>query len=201
VEYSEVIRRRRMVRHFTDRPVPAEATERILRSALRAPSGGFSQGWAFLALTDQDDRDRFWSCVPNAVAHAPELRPAPVVIVPLAHERSYTERYRQPDKLADDPDGPRFSVPYWFVDTGMATLLMLLTAVDEHLDACFFTVDLPEIPVLRSVFGIPGDYDPLGALAIGYRAPELPPQAGRIAERRLGVDRLVHRGRWGSHRA
>ncbi|HLH46415.1 MAG TPA: nitroreductase family protein, partial [Acidimicrobiales bacterium] len=64
MEFSEVVRRRRMVRSYADRPLPADAVERILANALRAPSAGFSQGWAFLALTDAQDRARFWGFVP-----------------------------------------------------------------------------------------------------------------------------------------
>ena len=46
-----MVRRRRMVRDYDpDRPVPADVRERLLAHALRAPSAGFSQGWAFLVL-------------------------------------------------------------------------------------------------------------------------------------------------------
>ena len=44
MEYSEVIRRRRMVRHYTEQPIKPDVVEKILASALRAPSAGFSQG-------------------------------------------------------------------------------------------------------------------------------------------------------------
>ena len=60
---------------------------------------------------------------------------APVVIVPLSHKDAYLERYAQPDKGWTDRDEARWPVPYWDVDTGMASLLMLLTAVDEGLGA------------------------------------------------------------------
>ena len=47
MEFQEVVRRRRMVRNYDpDRPVPAEVRERLLANALRAPSAGFTQGWA-----------------------------------------------------------------------------------------------------------------------------------------------------------
>ncbi|MFI5882111.1 nitroreductase family protein [Streptomyces sp. NPDC051554] len=49
MEFSEVVRRRPMIRHYSDRSLTPEVTERILASALRAPSAGFFQGWAFLA--------------------------------------------------------------------------------------------------------------------------------------------------------
>jgi nitroreductase len=44
VEFTEVIKRRRMVRAFTEEPLAAGITERLLRAANRAPSAGFSQG-------------------------------------------------------------------------------------------------------------------------------------------------------------
>jgi nitroreductase len=66
MEYREVIRRRRMVRHYTDEPLEPEVIE---RSALRPPSGGYSQGWAFLTLTEAEDRERFWPFVPDEVIH------------------------------------------------------------------------------------------------------------------------------------
>jgi hypothetical protein len=38
-----------MVRTYdVGRPVPAEVIDRIVGNGLRAPSAGFSQGWAFL---------------------------------------------------------------------------------------------------------------------------------------------------------
>lgn len=62
---------------------------------------------------------------------------APLVVVPLAHEAAYRERYAKPDKAPLKVEWP---VPYWYVDTGMAALCMLLTAVDEGLGACFFGI-------------------------------------------------------------
>jgi len=42
---QDAIASRRSVRHFLDRPVPAEAIRRVLEQALRAPSGGNLQPW------------------------------------------------------------------------------------------------------------------------------------------------------------
>ena len=62
MEFAEVVRRRRMVRDYDpDRPVPPEVRERLLEHAIRAPSAGFSQGWAFLVLESPEERDRFWA--------------------------------------------------------------------------------------------------------------------------------------------
>ncbi|HSI93129.1 MAG TPA: nitroreductase family protein, partial [Jiangellaceae bacterium] len=50
MEFQEVVRRRRMVRNFADRPVEPAIVDRLLANAIRAPSAGFSPGWAFLVL-------------------------------------------------------------------------------------------------------------------------------------------------------
>jgi nitroreductase len=41
-----------MIRHYKDMPLDPEVVERILGNSLRAPSASFTQGWAFLVLTD-----------------------------------------------------------------------------------------------------------------------------------------------------
>lgn len=61
MEFQEVVRKRRMHRRFTTDTVAPEAVDRMLRNAVRAPSAGFSQGWAFVVLETPEDRDRFWT--------------------------------------------------------------------------------------------------------------------------------------------
>ena len=60
MEFSEVVRRRRMVRRYSPEPVDRAVLDRVLRNALRAPSAGYSQGWAFLVLDEPADVERFW---------------------------------------------------------------------------------------------------------------------------------------------
>src|SRR3954465_11474736 len=50
MEFQDVVRRRRMIRNYEDRPLPDGLLDRLLDNGLRAPSAGFSQGWAFLVL-------------------------------------------------------------------------------------------------------------------------------------------------------
>jgi nitroreductase len=196
MEFSEVVRRRRMIRHYTDEPIPPETVERILANALRAPSAGFSQGWAFLVLTEPEDRARFWPFVPTRVESTPTMQLAPLVVVPLAHKATYLERYAEPDKGWEDRAEARWPAPYWFIDTGMASLMMLLTAVDEGLDACFFGIMPEHLAPFRAEFGIPDAYAPIGGITVGHRAPDTPPHPDAVAERRRSLETVVHRGRF-----
>ena len=76
------------------------------------------------------------------------MRTAPVVIVPLSSKAAYLDRYAEPDKGWTDREERRWPVPYWHIDTGMATLLILQTAVDEGLGACFFGIPRDRVDCL-----------------------------------------------------
>jgi nitroreductase len=195
-----VVRRRRMVRNYDpDRPVPEAVLERMLDHAIRAPSAGFSQGWGFLVLTEPADRDRFWEATaPEDVsAESPwiaGMRRAPVIIVAHSHKDGYLDRYAEPDKGWTDRDESRWPVPYWHIDTGMAALMILLTAVDEGLAACFFGIPPERFASYRAAFGVPEELTPVGAITVGYGAPDRPSPSLRRGRR--GVDQVVHYGRW-----
>jgi nitroreductase len=197
MELGEAIRRRRMVRNFEDRPVPAEALERILDHARRAPSAGHTQGAVFLVLEGPEQVGRFWDCTfapdRRAAFRWPGLFRAPVVIVPCASRDAYLDRYAEPDKGWADRDEARWPVPYWDVDCGFATMAMLLTVIDEGLGALFFGI-FDGLPALRAAFGIPGDFHPIGAVAIGWPAPDEPSPSLQRGKRT--GDEVVRRGHW-----
>lgn len=197
MEFQDVVRKRRMVRNFEERPVPAETLDRILENALHAPSAGFSQGWAFLVLEGREQTQRYWDAVDPErgwnKSGWPGMYNAPVLIVPLAHAQAYLERYSQPDKaMAKRQTESDWETPYWYVDTGFASLLMLLTAVDTGLGAVFFGTS--DHRALRAAFGVPDGYHPLGAIALGYPAPDH--LSGSLKRGRRPQTDVVHRGQW-----
>ncbi|HEY8451420.1 MAG: nitroreductase family protein [Micromonosporaceae bacterium] len=199
MEFAEVVRRRRMVRTYDPtRPVPPAVVRRLLEHAIRAPSAGFSQGWAFLVLDEPADRERFWDATAGPGAGGRWLtgmRTAPLIIVPHSHKDAYLDRYAEPDKGWTDRDESRWPVPYWHIDTGMATLLMLLTAVDEGLGACFFGIPPERTDAYREAFGVPPALVPIGAVTVGYPAKDW--RSPSLARGRYGLDRVAHHGRWG----
>jgi nitroreductase len=203
MEFREVVRRRRMVRSYAERPVDPAVVERMLDHATRAPSAGFSQGWAFLVLDQRADVDRFWAVTTAAASpDAPPsrwlagMRTAPVVIVPLSSKAAYLDRYAEPDKGWTDREEHRWAVPYWHMDTAMASLLILQTAVDEGLGACFFGVPRERTASLREEFGVPAEWTPIGALTVGHRVPDTGAPGSPSRRARLPVEAVVHRGGW-----
>jgi len=204
MEFQEVVRRRRMVRSFTGEPLPPRVVDRMLANAVRAPSAGFSQGWAFLVLDTPADVARFWeSTFPPAEEGGGRdgfrwqgLFRAPALIVPLSHKQAYLDRYAEADKGWVDKAESRWPVPYWDVDTGMAALLVLLTAVDEGLGALFFGIFPERMAAFREAFGVPEAYVPIGAIAVGWRDPAGDEPSPSLRRGRRADEEVVHRGRW-----
>jgi nitroreductase len=196
VEFQDVVRKRKMVRSFEDRPIDAAIVERLLANAQRAPSAGFSQGWAFLVL-EGDDARRYWDVLwpePRRSEFGwPDMFKAPLLIVCLSNKSQYLQRYALPDKGWTDMDEKRWPVPYWDIDTGMAAMNILLTAVDAGLGAVFFGVT--DQATLKQTFGIPDEYSAIGTIAIGHpKAKDRPSPSLKLGHR--APSDVVHRGKW-----
>jgi nitroreductase len=197
MEFQDVVRKRKMVRSFEDRPIPREVVERIVANVQKAPSAGFSQGWGFLVLEGKDETRRYWDALWPAERRTewgwPDFFNAPLLIVCLSNKTAYLRRYAEPDKGWTDMDEKRWPVPYWDIDTGMAALLALLTAVDAGLGAVFFGVF--DQAKLREAFGIPEHYTAVGVVAVGFAKPGDRPSPSLKRGHRPAVE-VVHRGRW-----
>jgi nitroreductase len=207
VEFSEVIKRRKMVRAFTGEPLAPGTTDRLLRAANRAPSAGFSQGYSFLVLEGAAQTAPLWELFYEDASHTgareaeeraeiAALSRAPLVVVTLASKDIYLDRYARSDKGWKDRDESHWPVPYWYIDTGFTALLILLAVVDEGLGAVFFGIPPEMMPGFRARFGVPAQWTPIGAIAIGHPNPGADPVPPARASARKSLDQLVHRGRW-----
>jgi nitroreductase len=197
MELREVVRRRRMVRRFDPRPLPAEVLDRILHSATRAPSAGFSQGLDLLVLEGRDAVRGFWQATadPRFATPYSNAEPPAIVLV-LSDKQAYLDRYAAPDKAGlgmDVEEG--WPVPYWDMDAAMAVMLMLLTAVDEGVGAWWFGVFHGAAALLRDL-GVPEGRRLVGAVALGYPAADDRPGGSARTHPRRPLDQVVHRGRW-----
>jgi nitroreductase len=93
-----------------------------------------------------------------------------VLVLCLSDPDTYLDRYAEPDKGWADRDVARWPVPYWDVDTGMAALLMLLSAVDQGLGALFFGVPPAAHDAVRRAHGIPANRHLVGVVALGHES-------------------------------
>lgn len=201
MDFRDVVRRRRMVRRFAQKPIPEDVLRRVLEVARHAPSAGFSQGFDFVVLRTPEELGWFYRTTDDPTD--PESYPgrdanvAPACIVlPFADKRAYLDRYSQPDKIQFGMDREEaWPVPFWTVDTAMAILMLLLAAVDEGLGAWYFGITRGEEDLMREL-GVPPHCKLLGPIALGYPAGDDVPRGSVFARRRRAFESMFHFGRW-----
>ena len=187
MEFDRVVRKRRMIRDFKPSPVSEDKIRRIVELAQHYPSAGFSQGVAFVIVTE-----------PQKVRRLREMNrlrgDAHVLIVPCVSEKLYHDRYREPDKLRADGTEIEWPIPYWYFDAGCASLLILLGAVNEGLTAYLAGAFRPDL--LREELGIPLHFVPVGVISIGYPDYERHIPSPSLDRGRRPSDQVVHYQHW-----
>jgi len=201
MDFKDVVRKRKMVRSFTDEPVGPETVRRILDTARRGPSAGFSQGVEFVVVFDDETRQKIAGPADEVLTvsgHHNFVAQAPVHVVVCVSPEVYRSRYRESDKMQvreQVDDDALWVVPYWYTDAGAAIQLLLMAAVDEGIAAAFVGGDGD---MLHELLGIPEDYIPIGVALLGHAAPDAD-QFGDVSARprpRRSYDEIVHQERW-----
>ncbi|MEM4634499.1 MAG: nitroreductase family protein [Candidatus Nitrosocaldus sp.] len=175
MEFSELVKRRGMVRSFKSEKVEHEKLVKILTNAVRAPSAGHLQPWEFIVVKDDSMKQR----LAEAALKQMFIAEAPVVIVTCVDTERSASRYGE--------RGRRF---YSIIDGAYASLLILLTARDLGLGACF--VGAYDDEKIARILELPRHVKPIGIIPIGYPA-EKPPRYERIP-----IEQLVHLNRYGN---
>lgn len=149
----------RVVRNFTDRPVPTDVLDAVLEAARWTGSSKNRQGWRFAVITDDETRLR----LAEAGSFTAPLRHATVAI-----------------GLVRTPDGNDF-------DIGRLAQNLMLAAAAHGLGSCPVTLHDPA--AAAAVLGLPDDHACRWAVAMGYpdderehegRASRRPAMSGRL---------------------
>jgi nitroreductase len=119
-----------------------------------------------------------------------------VLVIGWVEPDAWVRRYGEDDKARTGlgESGDAWSVPYWWVDGGMAMSQLQLVAIGRGLGVCFFGLFRHEEAVRRR-FEVPADRRAIGAVALGH--PDGGDGPGRsAARRRRDLDEVAHRGVW-----
>ncbi len=195
MQFSETVLKRRMVRNFTDAPVSDEDLRKILELALHAPSAGFSQGWSYVVVRDEERR-REVGRIQGEEGYADRfgnfISKAPVNIVACTSDQVYHRRYQEPDKIKDDGTEIDWPTPYWFFDIGAAAMIIMLAAVDLGYAAAFTGTFDPK--GMKQYLGIPDEYHPVGVISIGKPAKDV--KSPSLKRGRRPQEQVVHFEKW-----
>lgn len=210
-DFRDVVVSRRMVRAFRPEPVPRARLATLVDLASRSPSAGKTQGWSVVVL-EGAATGQFWDATMSPETRSgfrwKYLFDAPVIMLPFADPQAYLDRYGERDKsrsrLGESLDA--WPAPYWTIDASFATMTLLLAAQDAGLGALFFGVFQGETE-LRSLLGVPGHLQLIGAIALGYERAPNPGESADLAfgsgasadRRRASPGDILHYGSWGTH--
>jgi len=216
VDVTEALRKRHMVRSFSDRPLDAGLVDDILTDALRSPTAGNTRGTAWLVLEGPEQTAGYWSHTTTEEWRRrsrrwPGLSNAPVVALSLASPTAYVLRYGESDKAGSslgppltegtddgEPAGQggegAWPVPYWFGDAAFATMALLLRATAEALGTCFLGNFRGEDSLLPAL-GVPPEWRLFGTVLLGFPAGDDPPSSSLSRPAPSAASRL-HRGSW-----
>lgn len=164
----ELLRKRRSIRRFADRPVEKEKIEKLVESMLRSPSSRSLNPWEFVVVTDP--------------AKIGELGAAKV------HGSSFMAKAPLAVVICADPQ----KCDVWVEDCSIATLLVHLAAADLGLGSCWVQVRMREHAsgisaedYVKQALGLDDQLVVEAMVAVGYSAEEKPghPQSSLLYDR------------------
>jgi len=164
MEFFEVLKKRRSIRRFQDRPAPKELVEKLLEAAFLSPSSYNKRPWHFIVVDEKEKLE----ALSRAKLGASGLKTAPLAIVVAA------------DKSRSD---------VWIEDASIAAEHIQLAAFDLGLASFWVQIrnrmhneTKTAEEYVRELLGIPENYRVLCIIGVGYPAENKPPHGDEVFE-------------------
>ena len=123
MDFDEVVKKRKMIREYQqDRKIPITIIDKLLKNAHRSPSAGHTQVQEFIAVIDPITKRKL--C--EASLGQRQVEDASVLIVVCSNTLRSVNRY-----------GKRGTEFYSVIDGAFASMIILLSAINEGIGASF----------------------------------------------------------------
>lgn len=146
MDFDEVVKRRKMIREYdlNRQQIPDNIITKLIRNAHRAPNPGHTQVREFIIVKDASTKKK----LRNAAVNQGYVEQASILIVVCSNTSRSISRY-----------GSRGREFYSIIDGAFASMLILLSAVNEGIGACF--VGAFEDTKVSEILELPKDVRPV----------------------------------------
>lgn len=155
--FTELLERRRSVRHYADRPVEKEKIDAIVKAALTAPTSKNQRSWHFTVVTDRALLEKLSEAKPSGGTF---IKDAPLAIVVSGNTGN----------------------DMWVEDTSIAATVIQLAAESLGLGSCWVQMrgrahsdSRSAGEYVRRVLSLPAENDVLCIVSMGYDRDERKP--------------------------
>lgn len=178
-----LIRNRRSIRKFQEKPVEREKLLTCIEAARFAPSAENKQPWRFLILDDKNIRTQFCDAVFSGIFSVTRwAKKAPIIMVIIADM----------DLIAHKIVGKMLKIPYYFIDVGIAGEHFILQAQEIGLGTCW--IGWFNIKKAQKILNLPKNKKVCQLIAVGY-----PDQKKGIRKKVKKADEIAFFNIWGHH--
>jgi F420 biosynthesis protein FbiB-like protein len=181
--FWEIVNTRRSIRVFEDRPVPEKILDKLLQTAVLAPSAHNAQHWRFVVMTKGEDKLKFAERMgidyrdallaggmseadveERAEARKQRIGGAPVIVL-LCLDTADVRNFN--DTTRDDGD-----YIMGVQSVALAGGHLLLAAHAEGLGAVWICAPLFAPERVREALDLPENWIPQGMISLGYPAED-----------------------------
>jgi len=180
MEFESVIKTRKSIRDYSDKPVEDEKIDFLLDCARLAPSWANRQCWYFIVVKDKKSIEELSK---TSIINR-WLKNVPVIIVACGDPRH---------------SGSRNDINYFIVDVSIALEHLVLAATDKGLGTCWIA-GFNEKKV-KEILLIPGNIRVVALTPLGYPAGKNS-FVGKLfkvvtqSKKRKSLDKIVHENKW-----
>ena len=149
--FLSILKKRRSIRKFHEKPVDPEKVDQLVEAALRSPSSGGKNPWEFVVVTE------------------------PSIIQQLSKSKAHGSSWMRNAPLAFVVCGDPETSDVWIEDTSIATTIIHLAAASMGLGSCWIQIrqrahnDAKSAETyIQELLNIPSRLKILTMIAIGY---------------------------------
>ena len=164
MEFDEVIKKRRSIRKYSNKPVPRDIIEQIFKNVLLSPSAENSQGWEFIVIDDKKIKDKLNNAAFSGIFQMPWTKTAPVLVVMLSKKKILANILG--DKIT--------KINYQCLDAGIAGEHFVLSAENLGLSTCW--IGWFNKKKVRKALNIPSSYEIYALFTLGYKDKDYEPR-------------------------